>query len=153
MGRAHDHPPVDDLVASRLAAIDQRLTSARREALAVLSDAGRPVTVDEILAAAPTLSQSSLYRNLSVFEQAGLVVRVQSSDDKARYELSEALAGHHHHMVCVRCGAVADVHVPDSLEHEIDRVLGALAKKAGFTLDHHRLDAVGICRSCEEGGS
>lgn len=150
MGLEHDHPLHEELAASRLIEIDQRLTSARRETLAVLTDAGRPLTVEEILAAAPHLSQSSLYRNLAVFEQAGLVARVQSSDDKARYELSEALAGHHHHLVCVRCGAVADVHVPDSLEHEIDRVLGSLAKKAGFTLDHHRLDAVGTCKICEE---
>jgi Fe2+ or Zn2+ uptake regulation protein len=150
MGREHDHSLHEELAASRLAEIDQRLTSARRDALAILTGAGRPLTVDEILAAAPNLSQSSLYRNLAVFELAGLVVRVQSSDDKARYELSEALAGHHHHMVCARCGAVADVHVPDSLENEIDRVLGALAKKAGFTLDHHRLDAVGVCSQCQE---
>lgn len=149
MGRTHDHQVPDDMVAARLAAIDQRLTSARRDALSVLSAAGRPVTVEEILAVAPALSQSSLYRNLAVFEQAGLVVRVQSSDDKARYELSEALAGHHHHLVCSQCGAVADVHVPDALEHEIDRVLASLAKKSGFTLDHHRLDAVGVCRTCQ----
>lgn len=149
MARTHEHRVPDELVVARLAAIDQRLTSARRSALAVLSGAGRPVTVDEILDAAPGLSQSSLYRNLAVFEQAGLVARVQSSDDKARYELSEALAGHHHHLVCSRCGAVSDVHVPDSLEHEIDRVLASLAKKSGFTLDHHRLDAVGMCRTCQ----
>lgn len=148
MARTHDHHVPDEVVAARLATIDQRLTSARRSALAVLSSAGRPVTVDEILDAAPALSQSSLYRNLSVFEQAGLVVRVQSSDDKTRYELSEALAGHHHHLVCSRCGAVSDVHVPDALELEIDRVLATLAKKSGFTLDHHRLDAVGVCRVC-----
>lgn len=149
MARTHDHHVPDELVAARLAAIDQRLTSARRSALAVLSEAGRPVTVDEILEVEPSLSQSSLYRNLAVFEQAGLVVRVQSSDDKTRYELSEALAGHHHHLVCSRCGAVSDVHVPDALEHEIDRVLASVAKKSGFTLDHHRLDAVGVCRTCQ----
>ena len=153
MARTHDHHVPDDVVAARLAAIDQRLTSARRSALAILSSAGRPVTVDEILVAAPALSQSSLYRNLAVFEQAGLVVRVQSSDDKTRYELSEALAGHHHHLVCSRCGAVADVHVPDALEHEIDRVLASVAKKSGFTLDHHRLDAVGVCRPCQGAAS
>lgn len=150
MSRTHDHRLDDDVVLPRLASIDQRLTNARRAALAVLNEAGRPLTVDEILAEAPSLSQSSLYRNLAVFEQAGLVVRVQSSDDKTRYELSEAVAGHHHHLVCSQCGAVHDVHVPDAFEHEIDRVLAQLAKKAGFSLDHHRLDAVGVCKVCRE---
>ena len=152
-GHRHDDgsgtdPILVDEVARRLASVDQRLTTARRDTLETLRTAGRPVTVEEILAASPGLSQSSLYRNLAVFESAGVVVRVQSSDDKTRFELSEALAGHHHHLVCSKCGVVDDVQFPDTLETDIDRALAAVAKRSGFQMDHHRLDVVGLCRSC-----
>jgi Fe2+ or Zn2+ uptake regulation protein len=94
------------------------------------------------------LAQSSAYRNLTVLENAGVVVRVITTDEWARFELSEDLTGHHHHMVCSVCGAVDDVRIPDSIEHELDAALARVAKKQGFTMAHHRLDVVGVCKSC-----
>ena len=145
----HVHP--DDTVTEierRLAATDQRLTKARTTVIDTLRGAGRPVTADEILAATPGLSQSSLYRNLAVFETAGVVVRIQSADGRARFELSEEIAGHHHHLICTNCGSIDDVALPDHLEGELDSVLAQVARVSGFAMDHHRLDVVGLCRDC-----
>ena len=94
------------------------------------------------------LAQSSAYRNLSVLENAGVVIRVITTDEWARYELSEQIMGHHHHMVCSVCGAVADVRIPDDIEHTLDEALEAVAHRAGFAMVHHRLDVVGVCKSC-----
>ena len=145
----HTHP--DDTVTEierRLAATDQRLTKARSSVIDALRQAGRPITAEEILAATPGLSQSSLYRNLAVFESAGVVVRLQSADGRARFELSEELAGHHHHLICTGCGAIDDVALPDDLEGKLDSVLAQVAAVSGFAMDHHRLDVVGLCRDC-----
>ena len=49
-----------------------------------------------------------MYRNLVVLEQAGVVRRVTSTDDFARYELAEDLTEHHHHLICSSCGTVDD---------------------------------------------
>ena len=152
-GHTHDRSGghTDDVAAEierRLAASDQRLTKARGSVIEALRDAGRPITVEEILAATPGLSQSSLYRNLAVFEAAGVVVRIQSTDGRARFELSEEIAGHHHHLICTRCGAIGDVALPDDLERRLDGVLADVAAKSGFAMEHHRLDVVGLCRDC-----
>ena len=135
-------------VAARLAGVGQRLTGTRRAIVEALAKAEKPLSIPEILDADTSLAQSSVYRNLSVLENAGAVSRVVTTDEWARFELSEELTGHHHHLVCSRCGAVDDVRIPDDVESDLDRALGILAARAGFELQHHRLDLVGVCSKC-----
>ena len=68
-----------------------------------------------MLAGKTGLPQSSIYRNLSVLEQAGVVRRVITEDEFARYELTEAFTEHHHHLICSNCGKVEDVTIPGDL--------------------------------------
>jgi Fur family ferric uptake transcriptional regulator len=135
-------------VATKLGEIGQRFTSGRRDIVTALTGSQRPLSIPEILEATEGLAQSSAYRNLSVLENAGVVVRVITTDEWARYELSEDLTGHHHHMVCSKCGAVDDVRIPDAIEHDLDAALERVAKRAGFAMAHHRLDVVGVCKTC-----
>src|SRR3954452_19619623 len=139
-----------DAVAARLAHRDGRYTGARRDLIEVLAAAGRPLTVDEIVLRAPRQRPSSVYRNLAVFEAEGIVHRMAGVGEFARFELTEALVGHHHHLACRECGAMTDVQLPGELEGELDRVLSRLARDEGFQLTSHVLDAVGICRACSE---
>ncbi len=83
-----------------------------------------------------------------MLEQAGLVRRIVSSDELARYELAEDLTEHHHHLICSSCGRVQDVTLPDGFERSIDTTLTRIADDAGFSVDHHRLDLVGTCDDC-----
>lgn len=138
---------VDD-VGTQLAESSQRFTATRKAIVSALATAGGPLSIPEILGATDDLAQSSVYRNLAVLEEAGVVVRVAGVDERARYELSEHLTGHHHHLVCTSCGAVSDVRIPDAAERELDRVLSTIAAGAGFEIEHHRLDLVGRCGEC-----
>lgn len=136
-------------VADRLRAGDQRYTTNRRTVVEVLEAADHPLTIPEILARRRRLAQSSLYRNLAVLEQNGVVHRVHGADDFARYELTEDLAGHHHHhLICAGCGAVADFTVPAEVELALDGALDEITSRTGFVTEHHRLDLVGRCRAC-----
>lgn len=149
---SHHHGSVETAdiahhVATQLSSIGQRFTTNRRDIVAALTQAERPMTMPEILEATG-LAQSSAYRNLTVLENAGVVVRIVSTDEWARFELSEEITGHHHHMVCHSCGSVDDVRIPDDVEHELDEALAKVAKRAGFQMHHHRLDVVGVCKSC-----
>ena len=148
---AHPHVHADDIahhVSAKLGEIGQRFTAGRRAIVDSLSHAQRPLSIPEILESTDGLAQSSAYRNLTVLENAGVVVRVVTSDEWARFELSEDITGHHHHMVCSVCGAVDDVRIPDRIENELDAALARVASRAGFAMAHHRLDVVGVCRSC-----
>src|SRR5262249_34758137 len=84
----------------RLRAAGRRYTGQRRRLVELLAEAGRPMTIPDILVVRSDLKQSSVYRNLADLEQAGVVRRVATDEGFGRYELAEDLIGHHHHLVC-----------------------------------------------------
>jgi Fe2+ or Zn2+ uptake regulation protein len=133
-------------VELRLRAIGQRYTPKRRALVDALVKASNPVAVPDL--APRALPQSSVYRNLAVLEQAGAVHRVITHEEFGRYELAEELTQHHHHLVCRSCGAVEDVTVAPSLERQVQRSLGDIEERTGFSAVSHRLDLIGTCRSC-----
>lgn len=141
----------DDLhavVAGRLAEVRQRYTPSRRTLVDVLAGAGRPLTIPEVLRGRRGVPQSSAYRNLTALEQAGVVRRVQADDEFARWELAEDLTRHHHHLVCVGCGHVADYTVPERVERSLARAFEQAAAATGFQAHGHRVDLVGLCAAC-----
>jgi Fe2+ or Zn2+ uptake regulation protein len=141
----------DDLhstAASRLRADDQRYTPRRRALIDVLAEADQPLTIPQLLERRRDLAQSSAYRNLAVLERAGVVHRIVTTDEWARYELAEDLTEHHHHLICSRCGDVADFTVPPEVERQLDRALDEVASRTGFRVEQHRLDLVGTCPTC-----
>ena len=141
-------PDVHDIAATRLRRNDQRYTAGRRQLVTLLVEGEGPLTIPQILAADPSLAQSSVYRNLSVLEEAAVVVRIVTSDDFARYELAEDLTEHHHHLICATCGDVADFSLAPAVEADLDGALRRAARRARFAVDHHRLDLVGVCAGC-----
>ena len=144
-------PDLHEDVAARLAGHDGRYTGSRRDLIQALAEAGRPLTVDEIVERSTRQRPSSVYRNLAVFEAEGVVRRLAGVGDLARFELTEALVGHHHHLACRVCGAMTDVQLPHDLERLLDEALTQLAHREGFTLSAHELDAVGVCEACSGG--
>jgi Fur family ferric uptake transcriptional regulator len=143
------HGHVDDAVSARLTSVGQRLTGNRAAIVTILRGARRPLTLPEILASGSELAQSSAYRNLVVLEQAGIVHRIVTNAEHARFELAEDLTGnHHHHLVCSVCGAVEDVPASAHLEASLGRAVDEIDRSTGFTTEHHRIDLVGRCRDC-----
>jgi Fur family ferric uptake transcriptional regulator len=137
-----------EVVAVRLSGLGQRFTSGRRALVEMLARADSPLTIPQLLQRDRSLAQSSAYRNLAVLESAGVVHRIVTSGEFSRYELAEDLTEHHHHLICATCGDVRDFTVSSRLEGELDRALGRIAGKHGFSPDHHRLDIVGTCATC-----
>ncbi len=144
-------PAVEDLdriAVARLAAHGQRYTTNRRQLVHLLAESPAPLTIPEILEQRRELAQSSVYRNLALLEQSGLVQRIVTNDEWARFELAEDLTEHHHHLICSTCGLVRDFTVAPRLERSINDALTKVADDASFTLQHHRLDLVGLCGAC-----
>ncbi len=139
---------LDDDVAARLRAADQRYTRGRRRLVAVLHDGDGPMTIQQILDVDDGLAQSSVYRNLSILEQVGAVTRIVTRDDFARYELAEDLTEHHHHLICSACGDVSDFSLTPTVEHDLETALRKVARRSQFEIEAHRLDLVGTCVDC-----
>ena len=128
-----------DVASARLVGADQRYPRARRALVEGLAAADAPLSLPQLLDRAPDLAQSSAYRNLVVLERAGVVHRIVTADDFARYELAEDLTGHHHHLICTECGDVQDFTMPSGVEADLDRVLTDVAAAHGFAADDNGL--------------
>ena len=139
---------LDRTATARLRHAGQRYTGNRMQLVHLLAESNRPLTIPEILRDKTEMPQSSVYRNLTVLEEAGLVQRITTSDEWARFELAEDLTEHHHHQICTSCGRVQDFTLPARLERSIDENLGKVAAENGFSMQHHRLDLIGVCATC-----
>lgn len=140
-------PDLRDAIAARLRRVHQRLTPKRAAIVDILAGAARPLTLPEILDAGDGLAQSSVYRNLVVLEQAGVVHRIVTAES-ARFELAEELTGHHHHLICTSCGTVEDVPASSGLEASLADAVAQIEGTTGFRTKAHRIDLVGLCRRC-----
>ena len=91
---------------------------------------------------------ATVYRVLTQFEQAGLLVRHHFESGKAVYELNQG--GHHDHLVCLQCGRVEEFY-----DAEIERRQGKIAKERGFTIHDHSLHLYADCTKthCPHKGS
>src|SRR4051812_29663211 len=103
-GKVSTMPDLHAIASARLRADGQRYSTGRRALIDALHASDRPLSIPELLGSTPDLAQSSAYRNLAVLERAGVVRRIVTHDEFARYELAEDLTEHHHHLICGRCG-------------------------------------------------
>lgn len=142
------HREALDFAADRLRAAGQRLTAPRIALVEALARAGAPITIPELQIRAPGLATSSTYRNVVVLEEVGVVHRIVTNGDHARFELAEELTEHHHHLICSHCGSVEDVPASSRLEESVRRAADEIARSTGFRTQQHRVDLVGLCTRC-----
>jgi Fe2+ or Zn2+ uptake regulation protein len=140
---------MQEMIRFRLGRVGQRYTPLRAALVETLAAAGRPLTVPEVVDVAPELPLSSAYRNITVLIDAGVIKRVLGTDDHGRFELTEELSGHHHHLICTACGKVEDLHSSEQLETTLGALAESAAKEQGYQVLEHRLDLVGLCRDCQ----
>ena len=126
----------------------QRYTLGRRQLVDLLATTGRPVTIPELIGLGARQSQSSIYRNLAILEQAGAIRRLTSTDDTGRFELAEELSEHHHHVVCAVCGRIDDVVLAPAIERALAEAAQEARDQRDFHVDSHRLELVGTCATC-----
>jgi Fur family transcriptional regulator, ferric uptake regulator len=81
---------------------------------------------------------ATVYRVLTQFEQAGILLRSHFESGKAVYELDQGQ--HHDHLVCLDCGRVEEF-----FDAEIEKRQQAVAKAKGFTIADHALSLYAHC--------
>ena len=81
---------------------------------------------------------ATVYRVLTQFEQAGLLVRHHFESGKAVYELNQG--GHHDHLVCLQCGRVEEFYDAD-----IEKRQTKIAEQRGFRIHDHSLHIYADC--------
>lgn len=111
---------------------------------------GRHLNVEEIYESIKKhdekISIPTIYRNLRLLEEQGVVKKVYTSEDAPSfYELSDSDEHAHHHLICSECGAIIDFEedLLDSLEKTIE-------EKKGFKIKDHRVVFYGVCSKCRQ---
>ncbi|MYN14481.1 ferric iron uptake transcriptional regulator [Pusillimonas sp. TS35] len=89
---------------------------------------------------------ATVYRVLTQFEQAGILVRSQFDGGKAVFELNDG--DHHDHLICTTCGKVEEF-----TDHEIEKRQHKIAKEHNFVLESHTMMLYGICPECHAKGA
>ena len=127
-----------------------RMTGQRRTIARVISEAKDHPDVEELHRRAaeldPHISIATVYRTVKLFEEAGILERLDFRDGRARYEpIGDE---HHDHLIDLNSGEVIEFTSP-----EIERLQEEIARKLGYRLVDHRLELYGvrIDKSEEEG--
>lgn len=129
-----------DIIA-RCEAKGLRMTDQRRIVARVISEAEDHPDVEEVYARAskldPRISIATVYRTVKLFEEAGILDRLEFGDGRARYE--DAERDHHDHLIDVHSGEVIEF-----VDPEIEALQEKIAERLGYKLVGHRLELLGI---------
>lgn len=136
-----------------LAARGVRLTGPRRAVLDVLADVRQPISVAEIHARlrGREVDLGSVYRTIALLCRLDLMQIAETSRGVQRFELSERFTGHHHHLVCQRCGDVQDLNGCVLKKPVLARLGRRVREATRFQVIGHDLRLYGLCGSCAAG--
>lgn len=121
--------------------LGMRMTDQRRVIARVLSGSHDHPDVEELhrrsVAVDPRISIATVYRTVRMFEENGILSRLDLGDGRARYE--EMPESHHDHLIDTRSGKIIEFNDP-----EIEALQEKIAAKLGYKLVDHRLELFGV---------
>jgi Fur family transcriptional regulator, ferric uptake regulator len=121
-----------------------RAGAARQKVIELLGAESCAITALEIDRRLPNVGRASVYRTLEQLEQLELVHRVDVGGEVVAFERNDP-GGHHHHMVCVRCGRL----VPFS-DPTLERAIEGIGERTEFEITAHDVLLRGVCPRCSE---
>lgn len=123
-----------------------RITPQRHAILTYLFKTDSHPSADEIYRALeksfPNMSVATVYNNLKVFLEAGLVEELSFGDSSSRYEIKTKP---HYHVVCRNCGQIEDFFSKSLLDME-----KVVSEQTEYLIDDHRVEFFGLCRECKK---
>lgn len=125
-----------------------KLTRPRRVILEWFYRAGEYTTPQKLhqslVGTKQGIGLTSVYRNLEILAEVGLVRQVCFHDGCQRYEPVFA-DDHHHHLICSDCGAVVKFG-----GCELDELERRLESETGYKINRHMLQVFGVCERCRK---
>jgi Fur family ferric uptake transcriptional regulator len=128
-------------IITRCEAKGLRMTGQRRVIAQVLEDSDDHPDVEELYSRASRIdsgiSIATVYRTVKLFEEAGILDKLEFGDGRARYE--DAERDHHDHLIDINSGEVIEF-----VDAEIEALQDRIARKLGYELRGHRLELYGV---------
>ena len=130
-----------DTILQRCEQKSLRMTSQRKIIAQVLEDTADHPDVEELYTRAskidPTISIATVYRTVKLFDEAGIVDKLEFGDGRARYE--DAERDHHDHLIDINSGLVIEF-----VDSDIEKLQEKIANKLGYKLMGHKLELYGV---------
>ena len=123
---------------------EQRYTTQKKEIVTAILDKKDHFEIDtfisEVHVQGKRMARATVYRTVKLFEEAGILDRLEFGDGRARYE--DAERDHHDHLIDLTTGEVIEF-----VDAEIEALQEKIAAKFGYTLKGHRLELYGVLRT------
>ena len=130
-----------DKILQRCEQKSLRMTSQRKIIAQVLEDTADHPDVEELYTRAskidPTISIATVYRTVKLFDEAGILDKLEFGDGRARYE--DAERDHHDHLIDINSGSVIEF-----VDSDIEKLQEKIANKLGYKLMGHKLELYGV---------
>ncbi|MFZ1726320.1 MAG: Fur family transcriptional regulator [Albidovulum sp.] len=128
-------------ILERCEAKGLRMTEQRRIIAKVLESADDHPDVEVLYARAcavdPKISLATVYRTVKLFDETGILDKLEFGDGRARYE--DAERDHHDHLIDLTTGEVIEF-----VDGEIEALQDKIARRLGYRLKGHRLELFGV---------
>jgi Fe2+ or Zn2+ uptake regulation protein len=136
------------LIEEKLKACGYKLTNQRKAIIEVLVEhKGQFISAEEIYIKSrekhPDTNFSTIYRNLSIFENTGIIHNTRIDGDASVYEIMD-MDSHHHHIICKGCGKT------EAIDFCPMTGMAAGIRTKNFTLTDHKFELYGYCKDCEK---
>ena len=132
---------MNDTILERCEAKGLRMTGQRRVVAQILQDSDDHPDVEELYARAQAvdagISLATVYRTVKLFEEAGILDKLEFGDGRARYE--DAERDHHDHLIDMNSGEVIEF-----VDPEIEALQEKIAERLGYTPKGHKLELYGV---------
>ncbi len=142
------HPNADQLTDSWTDALDRSghfVTEPRRRVAGLLAERRGHFTAEDLVREAKggrlAVGRATVFRALELFEELGLVERLDLPNGSHAYVVCQP--SHHHHVVCTGCGRTENVG-----DLGVERIADEVLTRTGFSLDSHRIELYGLCPTC-----
>jgi len=124
--------------------VGYKATPARLAILELLKKSRNPLSAQEIIALLPhEFDQATAYRTIKSLKSKGVIHQIDLRHNHAHYELTDGTE--HHHLVCVRCGRIENVH-----QCGVDEMYASILRgsKHFLKINQHALEFYGLCKAC-----
>ena len=133
--------PKQQSIEARCESAGLRMTDQRRIIAKTLQNSSVHPDVEELYSRAvikdPGISIATVYRTVKLFEEAGILDRVEFNDGRSRYE--DAERDHHDHLIDLQTGEILEF-----FDNEIEKLQEKISEKFGYKLLGHKLELYGI---------
>jgi Fur family ferric uptake transcriptional regulator len=123
------------------------VTAARKNVLELFLKSNAPICVNDIKRKKffKTINESSIYRNLSKLEEAGIIQVIPGAGEFQYYEMIPT-GHHHHHITCKKCKAIKCLNICG-----LEKKMKEMADSVGYHLVGHSVELIGLCKKCYAG--